>query len=61
MKEAEKWLAMHGIPTAGIKGQYFDLHDKEVGLPEGVGFRIMVIRAAKRILEKRGAKGWLPD
>ena len=58
---AEQWLAKSGIPPGKIKGQYFDLHEKVETLPENIGYRAMVLRAAKRIIAKRGAKVWFPD
>ena len=61
MKDAEKWLAGSGVPAGKIKGQYFDLHESVQALPENRGYRIMVLRAAKRLLERRGATAWLPD
>jgi len=60
-REAEKWLAANGVPSGKIRGLYFDLHQKAATLPENVGFRAMVLRAAKRIAAKRGANFWLPD
>jgi len=44
---AEQWLAKSGIPPGKIKGQYFDLHEKVETLPENIGYRAMVLRAAK--------------
>ena len=61
LKEAEKWLVLAGVLAGKIKGQYFDLHEKGDTLPEKLGYRIMVVRAAKRLLEKRGAKAWMPE
>jgi hypothetical protein len=60
-KEAERWLIEGGVPLGKIKGQYFDLHDKVETLPENTGYRLMVLRAAKRIMAKREARVWLPD
>lgn len=60
-REAERWLFKSGVPHGKIKGQHFDLHEKVETLPENIGYRAMVLRAAKRILAKRDAKAWLPD
>ncbi len=61
VREAERWLLAAGVPAGKIKGQYFDLRQHVESLPEKTGFRIMVLRAARRELEKRGASFWLPD
>ena len=60
-KEAEKWLRESGLPAGKIKGEYYDLHEKTATLPTNTGYRAMVLRAAKRIAEKRGARVWLPE
>jgi hypothetical protein len=61
LRDAEKWLVSVGVPAGKIKGQHFYLNDRPEGLPEKEGYRIMVLRAAKRLLEKRGATAYLPD
>jgi hypothetical protein len=60
-REAQRWLDACGVPHGNIKGRHFDLHDKLELIPPPLGFRAMVVRAARRIIEKRGAKAWLPD
>lgn len=60
-REAEKWLVACGVPPGPIKGEHFDLHEKGDLLPGKHGFKLIVIRAAKRLLAKRGAKAWMPE
>ncbi len=61
-REAEKWLAASGVPQhQGIKGRYFDLHEKGAGIIQEGQFRTMILRAADRSIKKRGATAWLPD
>jgi hypothetical protein len=57
-REAEKWLRAAGVPPGKIKGEHFDLHEKMDLMPPKVGYRAIILRAAKRSLEKRGAKAW---
>jgi len=57
--EAERWLAELKIPTKA-QGQYFDLADKGETLKVEGGFRLMVLRAADRLIKKRGGSVNLP-
>jgi hypothetical protein len=61
-REAEKWLAACEVPQhQGVKGQYFDLHEKGGLIIQEGQFRTMILRAAERIMKKRGAKVWFPE
>jgi len=61
-REAEKWLLASGVPAhQGIKGKYFDLHERGGDIIQEGQFRTMILRAAERIIKKRGATAWLPD
>jgi hypothetical protein len=62
MREAEDWLLACGVPRhQGIKGQYFDLHEKGDLIIKQGQFRTMILRAAERIMKKRGATAWYPE
>lgn len=55
-RDAEKWIQKMGLPKS-VQGEHINLEDYSSSLPADLkeGYRVMVLGAAKRILEKRGA------
>ena len=53
-KEAQRWLDQLQLQTSKLKGQKIDLSEQAKSLRGEPKFIAMIIRAAKRILFKRG-------
>jgi hypothetical protein len=55
-----KWRAS-ASRHQGIKGKHFDLHELGATIIQQGQFRTMILRAADRLMKKRGATVYLPD
>ncbi len=53
-KEAQRWLDTLNLQTRSLKGQKINLSEQAKGLRGEAKFIAMIIRAAKRLLFKRG-------
>lgn len=60
-KEAQRWVDGLNLPTRSLRGQTVDLSEQAKSLKFEAKFRIMVIRAAKRLLETRGITAVIPE
>lgn len=54
LRDAERWIQKIGLPKP-LSGEHINLDDFAESLPYSGGYRIIVLGAAKRLLEKRGA------
>jgi hypothetical protein len=54
LRDAERWIQTLPLPKP-IKGQFVNLDNFSASLSIDGNYRIIVLRAAKRLLEKRGA------
>lgn len=54
MRDAERWTQKLPLPKP-IKGEHINLDEFADSLDTQGNYRILVLRAAKRLLEKRGA------
>ncbi len=63
-KEARRWVDSLNLPTKSLKGKTVDLTTQAQALartfPEPK-FRVMVIRAAVRLLRTRGVEATIPE
>lgn len=53
-QDAERWVKTLDIPKP-VKGSHINLDDHVSSLPHEGGYRFLVLGAAKKLLEKRGA------
>ena len=55
LRDAERWVQTLDLPKP-VKGQFINLDNFSSTLSHQGNYRIIVLRAAKRLLEKRGAE-----
>ncbi len=60
-KEAQRWVDSLNLATKSMQGQSVDLTEQAKSLKFEPKFRVMVIRAAKRLLTKRGVTPVIPE
>jgi hypothetical protein len=54
LRDADNWLQTLSLPKP-LKGKFINLDDHADTLKIDGNYRVIVLRAAKRLLEKRGA------
>ncbi len=60
-KEAQRWVDGLNLPTKSMQGQTVDLPEQARGLTFEPKFRLMVVRAARRLLVSRGVNPVIPE
>ena len=60
-REAQRWVDGLNLPTKSMQGQTVDLTEQARSLNFEPKFRVMVIRAAKRLLTSRGVTPVIPE
>lgn len=54
-RDADKWIQKMSLPKP-LKGKVVNLDDFMASIPAEGNYRVLVLRATKRLLEKRGAE-----
>lgn len=60
-KEAQRWVDGLNLPTKSLRDQNIDLNERAKALRFEPKFKLMVIRAAKRLLQSRGVRAEIEE
>ncbi len=60
-QEAQRWVDGLNLPTKSMQGQSIDLNEQAKALRFEAKFKLMVIRAAKRLLQSRGVRAEIEE
>lgn len=60
-KEARRWVDGLNLPTRFMQGKTVDLTAQAAALKLEPKFKLMVLRAAKRLLKTRGVEAIIPQ